>query len=119
MTRRVVARLTVGVYGRSMAYDTKGVGYFSPDRFLVGEARAAWNRVVPRWESRFAGGIGVQQVGGTAVSQAQWHLEGRVARRWATINEVALSAGFSNSAVSSSTGAFNYSSFAVSARLGL
>ncbi len=119
VNQRVLPRVTVGAYGRLLGYDTKGVGYFSPDRFLVGEARVAWTRAVERWETRVSGGLGAQQVGGAAAAQTEWHLEGRVARRWATINEVGLSAGYTNSAVSSTTGAFNYYTVVLNLRLGL
>ena len=119
LTQRVAPRVTVGLYGRALSYDFKGVGYFSPDPFLLGEARSAWTRVGGRWETRLSGGLGVQQIGSGARAQSEWHVEGRVARRWATINEVALSAGFSTSAVSSTTGAFDFYTMALSLRLGL
>jgi len=119
LTQRVAPRVTVGLYGRALSYDFKGVGYFSPDPFLLGEARSAWTRVGRQWETRLSGGLGVQQVGSGARAQSEWHVEGRVARRWATINEVALSAGFSTSAVSSTTGAFDFYTMALSLRLGL
>lgn len=119
LTQRVAPRVTVGFYGRALSYDFKGTGYFSPDPFLLGEVRSAWTRVVERWETRLSGGLGLQQVGSGAKAQSEWHLEGRVARRWATVNEVALSAGFSTSAVSSTTGAFDFYTMALSLRLGL
>ncbi|MFN8648209.1 MAG: tetratricopeptide repeat protein [Gemmatimonadales bacterium] len=119
LTQRVAPRLTVGVYGRSLSYRAKGTGYFSPDRFLVAEGRAAWTWAVARWETRLSGGLGVQQVGHGGAAQAEGHLEARVARRWATINEVGLGLGYSHSAISSTTGAFDYYTLVLNLRLGL
>ena len=119
LTQRVAPRLTVGVYGRSLSYRAKGTGYFSPDRFLVAEGRAAWTWAVARWETRLSGGLGVQQVGHGSAAQAEGHLEARVARRWATINEVGLGLGYSHSAISSTTGAFDYYTLVLNLRLGL
>ena len=112
-------RLTIGVLGRTLAYDFKGSGYFSPDRFRIFEGRAGYVYGVRRWESRLSGGLGIQQVGTGAAIQSEWHLEARIARRWAAINEVALSAGVTNSAVSSTTGAFRYETAALTVKLGL
>ncbi len=119
LTQRLAQRFTVGVYGRALGYDTKRVGYFSPDRFLVGEARGSYTYGVQRWEAKLSGGLGAQQVTKNGRAQSEWHAEARLARRWATINEVALSGGFSNSAVSSTTGAFRYYTAALTLRLGL
>ncbi len=118
-TQRLAQRFTVGVYGRALGYDKKGSGYFAPDRFLLGEARASYTYAVQRWEAKLSGGLGAQQVTKAGRAQSEWHAEARVARRWATINEVALSGGFSNSAVSSTTGAFRYYTTSLTLRLGL
>ena len=72
-----------------------------------------------RWETRLSGGLGVQQVGHGSAAQAEGHLEARVARRWATINEVGLGLGYSHSAISSTTGAFDYYTLVLNLRLGL
>jgi len=119
LTRRFDQRYTLGVFGRVMGYRSPGVGYFTPDRFLVAEVRGAWTWAVRKWESRLSGGLGLQQVGRDASAQSQWHAEARLARRFGTINEVAVGAGISNSLVSSTTGAFRYYSAQISARLGL
>jgi tetratricopeptide (TPR) repeat protein len=119
VNQRVARGLTAGVLFRTLSYDTKGVGYFSPDRFHVGEARATYVYGIRKWEGRLSGGLGVQQVGSAGSGQSQWHLEARVARRWAVLDEVALSGGISNSAESSTTGAFRYYTAALSLRLGL
>jgi len=52
-------------------------------------------------------------------ADGEWHSDLRITRRWKVINEVALSAGYSNSAISSASGAFHYYTAALSARLGL
>jgi len=119
LTQRVAGRFTVGLFGRALGYDQRGVGYFSPDRFLVGEARGSYTYGVRRWEARLSGGLGLQQVGKGATAQSEWHAEARVLRRWSISNEVALSGGISNSAESSTTGAFRYYTAALSVRLGL
>ncbi len=119
LTQRIAQRYTVGLFGRVMGYESPGVGYFTPDRFLVGEVRGSYTHSVRKWESRISAGLGLQQVGSGATVQSEWHAEARLARRFGTINEVALGAGVSNSAVSSTTGAFRYYSAQISARLGL
>ena len=119
LTRQLPGHFSAGVYGRALWYEFKGVGYFSPDRFLTGEVRATWTWSNAAWLVRAGGGLGVQQVGESGDAQSEWHLEGRVARRFGLANELALSAGTSNSAVSSTTGAFRYTSATLSLRLGL
>jgi hypothetical protein len=119
LTQRVARRFTVGLFGRALGYDARGTGYFAPDRFLVGEVRGSYTYGLRRWEARLSGGLGAQQIGQGGRAQSEWHAEARVARRWSVINEVALSGGFSNSAESSTTGAFRYYTAALSLRLGL
>jgi tetratricopeptide (TPR) repeat protein len=119
LTQRVARRWTAGVYGRIFGYDNPGVGYFGPDRFLLGEARGSYTYGWRRWEARIAGGLGAQQVSSQGKTQAEWHGEARLSRRWSTINEVSLSGGISNSAASSTTGAFHYYTAALGVRLGL
>ncbi len=119
LTQRVAQRFTIGVYGRALGFGQAGVGYFAPNRFLVGEARGSYTYGRPRWEAKLSGGVGAQQVARQGRAQSEWHAEARLARRWATIDELALSGGFSTSAVSSTTGAFRYYTAALSLRLGL
>jgi tetratricopeptide (TPR) repeat protein len=120
LSQRIAPRLAAGVFGRYLAYDTPGIGYFSPDRYLVGEARGSYTWVVRGgWEGRVSGGLGVQQVDTDGRAQSQWHFELRVAHRWAALNEAALSGGISNSALSSTTGAYRYYTTALTVRLGL
>jgi hypothetical protein len=101
-----------------LAYDEHGVGYFSPDRFGMAEARAslAWGRNA--WSGRVGGGLGAQQVGRGAASQSQWHAEGRIGCGWANANRLELSVGASNSATSSTTGAYRYLSSALTLHIG-
>jgi tetratricopeptide (TPR) repeat protein len=119
LTQRVAQRFTVGLFGRALGYDQRGVGYFTPDRFLVGEVRGSYTYGIRRWEARVSGGLGLQQVGRGATAQSEWHAELRALRRWSINNEVALSGGLSNSAESSTTGAFRYYTAALSVRVGL
>ena len=119
LTQRFARRWSVGLYGRIFGYDNPGLGYFAPDRFLLGEVRGSYTYGWHRWETRIAGGLGGQQIGKQGKTQTEWHADARLARRWAVVNEVALSAGVSNSAASSTTGAFRYYTAALSLRLGL
>lgn len=111
--------LFVGTFGRWLSFDERGVGYFSPDRFLVGEAIAGYNLSGDRWSGRVSGGLGVQQVGEDGVSQSEWHLEGRLGRSWGTGNRIEAFALVTNSAASSTSGAYGYRSAGVTVRLGL
>jgi hypothetical protein len=119
LTQRVSSRLALGLYGRAMGYDEPGTGYFSPDRFLLGELRGSYSIGTRRFEGRLSGGFGAQQVGEDGDTQSEWHAEARIARRWAASNEVALSGGVSTSAAASTTGAYRYYTAALTVRLGL
>jgi tetratricopeptide (TPR) repeat protein len=119
LTQRFARGLTGGIYARILGYRSPGFGYFSPDRFLVSEGSGSYTYGLRQWEARLSGGLGVQQVGEGGRAQSEWHAEARLARRWSVINEVALSGGISNSAESSTTGAYRYYTAALSVRLGL
>jgi hypothetical protein len=119
LTKRFPPQWTAGVYGRLLGYDQAGVGYFSPDRFLTGEGRGSYTYTWPGWEARAGAGLGIQQTFEDADVQAEWHLDGRLARKWGVSNEVALFLAWTNSAASSTTGAFRYFTGSLSARIGL
>lgn len=108
-----------GVYGRQMGYDFKGVGYFSPDRFRTGEVRAGWLHADLAWTARVAGGLGVQQAFRGAESQAEWHADASLGRKWGGGNLVELFGGVSNSLERSVTGAYRYRSAGLRVTLGL
>jgi tetratricopeptide (TPR) repeat protein len=108
ITQTIHRDFFVGAMVRGLSYEFKGVGYFSPDRFTLGEARAGWSRGWSQWHARLSGGLGVQQVSRGTRSQAEWHLEGRLSRNWTRFNVVEVFAGLTNSAESSTTGAFRY-----------
>ncbi len=107
LTRTLGRHFFAGAYGRVLDYRQHGVGYFSPDRFGMGEIRAGHLTSSHGWETRVSGGAGIQQTSGSS-SQAEWHVEGRVARRWSTLNLVELFGGVTNSVASSVNGAFRY-----------
>ena len=109
----------VGLFGRVMGYKQAGFGYFAPDLFFVTEGRGAYKRVMGAWNLRLSTGLGMQQAGSGESVQFEYHFEGRVARQWGVINELALSGGLTNSAVSSTTGAFRYYTALLTARIGL
>jgi hypothetical protein len=108
-----------GAIVRALGYDFKGIGYFSPDRFTVAEGRGGWSRSWTRWHARLSGGLGLQQVTRDGRSQAEWHLEGRIGRDWSPFTMVELFGGISNSAESSTTGAFRYRTAGIVVRIGL
>jgi hypothetical protein len=95
----VVHGLRIGVYGRSMAYDTTpGHGYFAPDRFLLGEGRAVYLWRTPGWWMRTIAGLGAQQVGRGAPTQVEWHADAAVGHSWRSVDEVSIVATYTNSA---------------------
>ena len=120
LTQTIQKHFFVGAFGRVLAYDEQAPGYFTPDRFTVLEARggysAAWGG---GWSSRLSGGLGIQQVGEGGKGQSEWHAEMRFSRNWAAINRVEVFGSITNSAVSSTTGAFRYGTLGATVRLGL
>ena len=119
LTQKFARRFFVGLFGRTLSYDHRGVGYFSPDRFSVLEATGGYNLEQGTWVGGLSGGLGAQQVGDGGAAQSEWHLEGRVGRRWGVGNRVDLFGMVTNSAVSSTSGAFRYRSAGLTVRLGL
>lgn len=96
--------LRVGVYGRSLGYHipNPGRGYFSPDQFLLGEARAVYLWRTPGWWMRTIVGLGAQQVGTGNPTQAEWHGDASVGHSWRSVDEVSLVATYTNSAQATS-----------------
>jgi len=119
VTQKFARRFFVGMFGRTLSYDRRGIGYFSPDRFSVLEATGGYELEQGSWAAGLSGGLGAQQVGERGAAQTEWHLEGRVGRRWGTGNRLDLFGMVTNSAVSSTSGAFRYRSAGISLRLGL
>jgi hypothetical protein len=111
--------MSVGLSARSLSYEDRGVDYFSPDRFSVIEGTAGYDLEPRPWGGSVGIGLGAQQVGEGAAAQTEWHLEGRLARRWGVGNRVELFGLITNSALSSTTGAFRYRSAGLTVRLGL
>jgi tetratricopeptide (TPR) repeat protein len=119
LTQQIHRRFFLGVFGRTMSYERRGIGYFSPDRFWVLEGNAGYNFEGRVWAGGLSGGLGAQQVGSGGVAQNQWHLEGRIGPRWGIGNRIELYGLITNSAVSSTSGAFRYRSAGLTVRLGL
>lgn len=113
--------LEVGALLRAFGYETAytGEGYFAPDFFGLFEARARYERRWGRWGVSADGGIGVQQVNRGAAEQSARRARLAVSRRWGAANELSLSAGLSNSAASSATGAYRSFVAALQWRQGL
>lgn len=119
VTQTIRGGFFVGAYGRALAYERKGIGYFSPDRFHLLEGLAGYNLDSGQWDGRLSGGLGAQQIGHDGVAQNEWHLEARLGRRWGTGNRLDAFGAVTNSAVSSTSGAFRYRTAGVSLKLGL
>jgi Flp pilus assembly protein TadD len=119
ITQKIHGGVFVGAYGRALAYERRGSGYFSPDRFRLLEGLAGYRLDSGPWEGRLGGGLGAQQIGLGGVAQTEWHVEARMGRRWGTGNRLDLFGGVTNSAVSSTSGAFRYRNAGVSLTLGL
>jgi tetratricopeptide (TPR) repeat protein len=119
LTQQLAQRFTVGVFGRGLWYDFKGNGYFSPDHYLTGEIRGSYTYGLRGWSGRLLAGVGLQQIGSGTGTDGEWRAELKVARRWSVINEIALSGGMNNSAISSASGAYRYYTAVLSMRLGL
>ena len=119
LTQKLGRRFSVGLFGRTLSYERRGVGYFSPDRFSVLEATAGYSLEAGFWTGNLGGGLGAQQVGRRGAAQSEWHVEGRVGRRWGLGNRVELFGLVTNSAVSSTSGAFRHRAAGLSVRLGL
>lgn len=119
LTRKIQRKFSLGLFGRTLSYRRRGTGYFSPDRFSVFEATAGYSHESKRWITSLGGGLGVQQVGRRGAAQGEWHLEARVGPRWGRGNRLELFGLVTNSAVSSTSGAFRYRSAGLTLRLGL
>jgi len=119
VSQDIADNYVAGLFGRVMGYKQDGFGYFAPDIFFVTEGRGTYKRAMGPWNLRLSTGLGIQQAGSAASVQFEYHFEGRVARQWGVINEIALSGGLTNSAVSSTTGAFRYYTALLTARIGL
>jgi tetratricopeptide (TPR) repeat protein len=119
LTQKINRRFSVGLFGRTLSWEQPGVGYFSPDRFSLLEATAGYGIETTSWTGSLGGGLGAQQVGKRGSAQSEWHIEGRLGRRWGVGNRVELFGLVTNSAVSSTSGAFRYRSAGLLVRLGL
>jgi tetratricopeptide (TPR) repeat protein len=100
VTTEVVRRLRAGVYARLMGFrePNAGRGYFSPDRFALGEGQAAYTWWRGGWWVRAAAGLGAQQVGSGGATQAEWHTDVTVAYSWQAVDQLAAVATYTNSA---------------------
>jgi hypothetical protein len=118
-TQEIGRHLAIGASGRALGYRQAGVGYFSPDRFHLLEATASVRIGDAKWDGRLSGGLGGQQVGRGGDTQTAWHIEGRVGRSWGDGNRLEGFGGVTNSAVSSTTGAFRYRNAGILVRFGI
>lgn len=119
LTRDIAGGLWAGAYGRWLGYDEAGIGYFSPDRYVVAEGRAGWNRTPAPWGWRLLAGLGAQWIGEGAKAQSEWRLEARLIRQLGDASSVEAWAGYTNAAVSSTTGAYRFTTLGVMGRVGL
>jgi hypothetical protein len=119
LTQKIHRQFFVGLFGRTLSYQRRGIGYFSPDRFSVLEGNGGYNHESRGWGGSLSGGLGAQQVGQRGTAQTEWHVEGRLGPHWGSGNRIELFGLVTNSAVSSTTGAFRYRSAGLTVRLGL
>ena len=119
VTQAISGGVFVGAYGRTLTYERRGLGYFSPDRFRLLEGQAGYALASGPWDGRLSGGLGAQQIGRAGATQNEWHLDLRLGRRWGTGNRFDLFGTITNSAASSTSGAFRYRTAGVSLRLGI
>jgi tetratricopeptide (TPR) repeat protein len=119
LTQRVSGGLFVGAYGRALGYRRVGLGYFSPDRFHLLEGVAGYNLETAEWDGRLSAGLGGQRLGRAGTSQTEWHVDLRLGRRWGVGNRVDLFGSVTNSAVSSTSGAFRFGTAGLSVRVGM
>ena len=119
LSQKLHRHFSLGLFGRTLSFERRGLGYFSPDRFSVLEATAAYDVETSTWIGSLGGGLGAQQVGEGGVAQTEWHVEARVGRRWGVGNRVELFGLITNSAVSSTSGAFRHRAAGLNVRLGL
>ena len=119
LSQKFARHFSLGLFGRTLSYERPGLGYFSPDRFSVLELTAGYNVETGAWTGGLGGGLGGQQVGQGGDVQSEWHVEGRLGRRWGDGNRIEVFGLVTNSAVSSTTGAFQYRSAGLTVRLGL
>jgi tetratricopeptide (TPR) repeat protein len=107
----------VGLFARSMNFAETIQGYFSPGHFLLYEAQGGWEHEAAAWTGSLGGGLGSQKIDTAKPWQSEYHVEGRIERRWKSGNSVALTGGLSTSAASSAVGAFHYSTLGVTATI--
>jgi tetratricopeptide (TPR) repeat protein len=119
LTQRIRRHFFVGTQGRTLTYRRRDPGYFSPDRFSVLEGVGGWNLEGSAWIAGLSGGLGAQKIGRQGAARTEWHLEGRMGQRWGRGNRIELFGLVTNSAGSSTTGAFRYRSAGLTVRLGL
>jgi len=117
---RVGGGLQLGAYGRLLSYRQARPGvYFAPDRFTILEARAVYTWRRGQWGARGDAGLGTQRVLSSGKAQSEWHLGLSLSHEWWSNGEVVLGGAITNSAASSTTGAFRYRSITLSLRQGL
>ncbi len=119
ITHEIGRHFSIGANGRALGYRQPGIGYFSPDRFHLLEGTAAVRVRRDAWNGRLSGGLGGQQIGRGSDTQAEWHVEAGAGRDWGDGNRIEAFGGVTNSAVSSTTGAFRYRTAGIALRLGL
>ena len=122
---RAAPGLQLGPYARIMGYRVNGgTGYFSPDRFIVVEARAVYVWQQRPWGIRADGGLGTQQVFTGAARQTEWHVGVSLSRGWGANNELSLVGSITNSAAATTPGTvptegFRYRTLGLRFRQGL
>jgi len=112
---RLPRGFTVGALLNGFGYERRAPRYFSPPRFLSGEAAAGWARGTGTWSAGLSGGLGLQRVD-TLATQNQWHVDGRLSRQWGSAWALELVGGRSTSAAASAVGAYSYTTLGLTLR---
>ncbi|MEY4609552.1 MAG: YaiO family outer rane beta-barrel protein [Gemmatimonadota bacterium] len=105
-SKRVVPSLVLGMGAATFGFESRGLRYFSPDRFSTAELTADWSVDRGPWLAAAGVGAGQQQIS-TGTPQALWRGDLRLLRRQGR-NEVELAVIHSNSAAASLVGAYAY-----------
>lgn len=112
---RLPQGFTAGAFASGFGYERRATRYFSPPRFAAAEATVGWTHDGPRWAGAINAGYGAQRID-TLATQGQWHLDGRLSRRWGPSWTAELVGGRSTSAAASAVGAYAYTTLGLTLR---
>jgi tetratricopeptide (TPR) repeat protein len=115
--RRLSPEFSIGFLARTFSFRNPGIGYFTPERFLLAELNGGWNHYATRWSLGVSGGAGIQSLGPADPTQAQWHFDGRAGLHVTGSVQLGVFGGVSTSAAASAVGAFRFRTSGASVRI--